>query len=140
MKTNKLAKAIVFIGVFWVFCASGGEYIKIINPSDEDIVNWDTRVNGTYFSVSEKNFYVLIWPLDSTGPWWVQTAFAINNSSWQSRPYFGRDPLLYPSDSGSYFRVIAIMTNETFEPGQAIHKLPYMPQLIKSQEIIVRRK
>jgi hypothetical protein len=81
--------------------------------------------------------YVLSWPNDSNGPWWVQPTTTFPDGSWQSYAYFGRDPALYPGDSGTTDRVVAIITTQELKGGQTFTDLP--SNVARTSEIIVTR-
>jgi len=69
--------------------------------------------------------YVLIYPVESEGPWWVQPPPVVfSNGNWEAYCYFGRDLAHYPEDNGDYFRVCAIITTQKLEQGQQWYELP----------------
>ena len=78
--------------------------ITITALEDGDKVSWREFVEGTSEGVygSELNIYVLIYPTDGGGPWWVQPDVdVLRDGSWETNCYFGREP---PQDKSAHFR------------------------------------
>ncbi|MBL7117161.1 MAG: hypothetical protein ISS94_00020 [Candidatus Syntrophoarchaeum sp.] len=115
--------------------------ITITSPTEGDEVSWRYNVEGSSTGVygSELNVYVLIYPLESNGPWWVQPPVILHpDGNWEASCYFGRDPSEYPEDIGDYFKVCAIVTTLKLEQGQQWYSLP--DYVVKSEIVQVRRK
>ncbi|MFZ3058111.1 MAG: hypothetical protein WA102_00105 [Candidatus Methanoperedens sp.] len=101
--------------------------ITITSPTEGDMVTWRYIVEGTSNGVygSKLSFYVLIYPIEAGGPWWVQPMGDISpNGNWETTAYFGRDPANYPEDSGKHFKVSAIITSTKLTEGQQLEKIP----------------
>lgn len=101
--------------------------ITIISPKEGDIVTWRNSVEGTSNGVygSKLSIYVLIYPVEAGGPWWVQPIVDISpNGNWDTTAYFGRDPANYPEDSGKHFKVSVIITSTKLKEGQQLEKIP----------------
>jgi|Deesub1362A_J573_1020465.scaffolds.fasta_scaffold06767_4 hypothetical protein len=114
--------------------------ITIASPSDGAEVSWREVVEGISEGVhdSELNVYVLIYPINAGGPWWVQPEVDIfPDGKWEVNCYFGRDPQIYPEDKGANFRISAIVTREKLKEGQQLQKLP---SYVVRDEIRVTRK
>ncbi|WP_158582059.1 transglutaminase-like domain-containing protein [Dehalobacter sp. MCB1] len=79
--------------------------------------------------------YVLIWPIESGGPWWVQDTVTSQNGNWNSNVVFGRPGNI---DNGKSFKVMAVITRENLSTG-SISVLPPNVSEFKSKEIIVHR-
>lgn len=100
--------------------------ITITSPGEEDIVPWRYIVEGTSNDVDDPklSIYVLIYPVEAGGPWWVQQSVDIlANGNWETTVYFGRYPSNYPEDE-AHFRVSAIITSERLTEGQQFEKIP----------------
>jgi hypothetical protein len=113
--------------------------VNILKPAEKDAVSWREWVNGTS-SASEGsglNATVLIWPMASNGPWWVQTTTTYSDGSWDSHAYIGRDSKIYPDDIGGAYKIIAILTEQRLNGGDPYRELP--PHVSKSREVIVTR-
>lgn len=98
--------------------------ITITAPKSGDEVSRRELVEGTSEGVydSDLNIYVLIYPTDAGGPWWVQPDVdVLRDGSWETNCYFGREP---PQDKGAHFRVRAIITTQDLREGQQLQKLP----------------
>jgi hypothetical protein len=111
--------------------------ITITAPKDGDKVSWHEFVEGTSEGVygSELNSYVLIYPTDGGGPWWVQPDVdVLRDGSWETNCYFGRESL---QDKGAHFRVRAIITAQKLREGQQLQKLP--DYVVSSETIKVIR-
>jgi prepilin-type N-terminal cleavage/methylation domain-containing protein len=116
--------------------------IEIIEPQNNAQVTWRHKVEGQlrpYIDVSELSMYVLIYPISSNGPWWVQpSVITQRDGHWETTAYFGRDPALYPQDEGELFYVIALATDTFLEAGQQWHNIPQYEYV--SNAMLVRRK
>ncbi|MCW7071560.1 MAG: hypothetical protein OCU12_04420 [Methanophagales archaeon] len=111
-----------------------------ITSKSGDEVSWREFVEGTSEGVygSDLNIYVLVYPTDAGGPWWVQPDVdVLRDGSWETNCYFGRDPKLHPEDKGAHFRICAIMTTEKLREGQQLQKLP--DYVVKSETVKVTR-
>jgi len=118
-------------GLTDTFIVSSPEPIRpvaIVSPKDEFEVPWRHTIQGMAqeeITSLGLNVYILIYPVESDGPWWVQPPVVVTPEGyWQADAYFGRDPAAYPEDIGDFFYVIAIATGLTLEPGQQWHSLP----------------
>lgn len=80
--------------------------------------------------------YLLIWPIETSGPWWVQETVTSPNGNWNSNAIFGRPGT---DDSGKSFKVMAVITRENLSVGP-ISMLPPNVTRFKSKEIIVYRE
>jgi hypothetical protein len=101
--------------------------ITITSPREEDIVPWRYIVKGTSNGVDDPklSIYVLIYPVEARGPWWVQPQVDIlANGNWETTVYFGRYPAKYPEDSEAHFRVSAILTSKRLTEGQQFENIP----------------
>ncbi|KKL69869.1 hypothetical protein LCGC14_2110580 [marine sediment metagenome] len=114
--------------------------VYITKPKDKDKVSWREKVEGSSSATEDSGFsaYVLIWPIEVDGPWWVQFTTTYSDGFWQSYAYFGRDPSLYPEDIGTNYKVVMIITKHELRGGQTFTELP--EYVGKSNEIIVTRK
>ena len=99
--------------------------VTITAPKEVDTVSWRDFVEGTsegVYNNPERNIYVLIYPIDAGGPWWVQPDVDVfRDGRWEVNCYFGREP---PQDKGTRFRVCAIITTQKLREGQQWQKLP----------------
>lgn len=114
--------------------------IAITAPREGNIVSYRYIVSGTSSGVygSELSIYVLIYPIEVGGPWWVQPMIDISpNGNWETNVYFGRDPAQYPEDSGKHFRISAVITSIKLKEGQQWQK---MPDYIVKDEVRVTRE
>jgi hypothetical protein len=101
--------------------------ITLTSPADGAEISWREYVKGSSKGVvgSNLNLYILIYPIESGGPWWVQPPPTIlSNGNWEAFCYFGRDPAEYPEDNGNSFKVISILTIQKLEEGQQWSALP----------------
>lgn len=114
-------------------------FVDITKPKEKGGVAWRHMVEGSSSATKDSGLgvYVLIWPIEADGPWWVQPTTIFSDGSWQSYAYFGRDPKLYPEDIGTTYRVVAITTTQKLSGGQTFRELP--DSVAKSKEIIVIR-
>jgi len=112
--------------------------VAITAPKEGDKVSRREFVEGTsegVYNNPERNIYVLIYPIDAGGPWWVQPEVDISHDgSWEVNCYFGREP---PQDKGARFRVCAIITTQKLSEGQQWQKLP--DYVVKSETLKVIR-
>lgn len=114
--------------------------ITITAPTEGNIVSWREIVEGTSEGAygSELDIYVLVYPIDAGGPWWVQPDVDIfHDGSWEVNCYFGRDPKIHPEDKGARFRIRAIITTQKLREGQQWQKLP--DYIVSSETIKVIR-
>lgn len=144
MKVTKNKSKLIGITLISILicCVCGSGYIEITNLKQKEVVSWRQLVEGNSSATKDSglNVYVLIWPIDADGPWYVQPSAAVfYDGSWRIKAYFGRDPGQYPEDSGTTYKITAIATNKTFESGKKFDKLPIELPSNKSQEIIVIR-
>ncbi|RJE46810.1 hypothetical protein A7K50_12355 [Dehalobacter sp. MCB1] len=81
------------------------------------------------------NVYVLIWPIEADGPWWVQETNIKSDGSWESQAYFGRVGVI---DKGKNFKIIAIITKQELNKGETLLSLP-TARVAESKELQVTR-
>ncbi len=111
--------------------------ITVNDPQGGDVVPWKHSVKGSssweVFASRiwpeglglHLHVYVLIFPVESNGPWWVQDPAIVRpNGDWEVYAYFGRDPAEYPDDIGDPFRVCAIITKDKLQPEQSFQDFP----------------
>jgi len=117
-------------------------HIMVAFPKDKSEVPWRCKLQGTSQEVvpsSGLNVYLLVYPIESNGHWWVQPPVTLQPSGyWEADAYFGRDPTQYPEDAGDLFYVIVIATQLRLEPGQQWYSLP--DYSYRSNAIQVRRE
>lgn len=114
-------------------------FVIINKPKDRDTVPWRYMVEGSSSAIQNSglNLYILVWNIESNGPWWVQPVSTFSDGSFQSNAYFGRDPKIFPDDKGSSYKLIAIITKQILKE-QTFNKLP--DHAAKSKEITVTRE
>jgi len=65
--------------------------VTITAPKGGDTVSWREFVEGTsegVYNNPERNIYVLIYPIDAGGPWWVQPDVDIfRDGRWEVNHY-----------------------------------------------------
>lgn len=139
VEMNKLKLIVIFLIGLLVFSYCSLAYVEITNPKNKDYVLWRSLVEGNSTAISESgsNAYVLIWPIEAEGPWYVQPTTTFPDGSFRSKAYFGRDPSVYPEDIGTSYKVITIITNETLK-GTMVN-LPLVTSSNKSKEVVVIR-
>ena len=103
-------------------------WLVISYPRIEDEVDWITSVTGNSTGlVTNKtlNLYLLVYPVESEGPWFVQNRPTINpDGSWLGVVYFGRNPDIHPEDAGDQFLLLAIVTTANLHPGETFTAIP----------------
>jgi len=110
--------------------------IEITNLKNGSLVQYKCNVEGTSRAGrSGMKAYLLIWPNETWGPWWVQETATSQNGNWNSNAIFGRPDNV---DNGKSFKVMAIITRENLSVGQ-INVLPSNLKKFKSKEITVSR-
>ena len=118
-----------------------GPAVTIAAPEEGATVSWREFVEGTsegVYGSDLSDIYVLIYPIDAGGPWWVQPEVDVSHDgSWEVNCYFGRNPATHPDDRGARFRVCAIITTQKLSEGQQWQKLP--DYVVKSETINVVR-
>jgi hypothetical protein len=115
-------------------CAGdGNEFVNILNPQDGSLVSQRSMVDGNSSAVSGIRAYVLVWPFETDGPWWIQPTQTNSDGSWESNAYFGSDGSII---NGKTYKIIAIITGHELIPGEVFFNLP--PHLAKSDEIKVK--
>jgi hypothetical protein len=129
---EKAILLMVAIGLISGLCVGEGN-VNIINPEDGSLVFQNSIVDGNSSAKSGTNVYVLVWPLEAAGPWWVQSTITNPDGSWESNAYFGG-----ATDSGKPFKIIAIITDAKLNAGYTSYDLP--THLAKSKEIGVIRR
>jgi hypothetical protein len=111
-----------------------GHPIEITNLKNGSSVSPNFNVMGTSRAGrSGMNAYLLIWPIETSGPWWVQETVVSSNGNWDSNAFFGRSG---NEDNGKCFKVMAIITRENLRVGP-ISVLPPNLRKFRSKEIIV---
>jgi hypothetical protein len=153
MTKSRLIGAFLAVGLICTICSvgqsdNGGnqtskalQFVEMTTPKEKDDVSWRTWVKGNSSATKDSGLsvWVLIWPIDAEGPWWIEPTTTFSDGSWQSYAYFGRDPQRYSEDIGGAYRVVAIITNETLKSGETLQELPDLPLSSISQEAIVTR-
>lgn len=101
-------------------------YVEIIKPQDGGNVSWMYTVGGNYSAkeASGLNAYLLVWPKEAFGPWWVQDTETYSDGLWLSNVYFGEDPRIHPEHIGTTYGIVAILTDQELESGQRFRDLP----------------
>ena len=120
---------------------AGVQFINITNLHTGDNVSWQQSIEGDSSAVANSglNVYLLIWPIEAYGPWWVQQTQTFPDGTWQSNANFGRNPKMFPEDIGTTYKVEAVMTNEVLKPGMTLAELPSVPKSDRSEIITVKR-
>ncbi|VVB66807.1 Uncharacterised protein [uncultured archaeon] len=97
------------------------ERIRIDNPKNYTHVPLNYDVEGISIATEFTGLkaYVLIWPIEANGPWWVQETDTYPNGRWISRAFFGQE-----EDTGKSFKIVAIMTEEELRAGETYRLLP----------------
>ena len=113
--------------------------VTITAPEEDATVSWREFVEGAsegVYGSDSRSIYVLFYPTDVGGPWWVQPDVDLSHDgSWEVNCYFGRDPNIHPGDIGAHFRVCAIITTQKLSEGQQWQKLP--DYVVRSETINV---
>jgi len=98
--------------------------LDVSYPQNGDEVDWMTSVTGNSSGIVTNNtlkIYLLVYPVESEGPWFVQNRPIVNpDGSWSGLVYFGRDPINYPEDIGDQFLLLAIVTTSDLQPGKTL--------------------
>lgn len=95
-------------------------FISNLQEDDEVSYHYPVKGSGNVMPDSELKIYVLIKPLDSPLPWYVQPPATIqSNGDWEADAYFGRNI----EDRGHY-KVCAIITAEELYTHQTFEKIP----------------
>jgi hypothetical protein len=138
MNGSRLIGTVLAVTMICCSCSLG--YVEITNPKDRDYVDFRSIVEGNSSAISGSglNAYVLIWPIDGRGPWYVQQTTTFSRGDFYTKAYFGGDPAKYPEDIGTTYRIVAILTNETLDSGK-LEAFPTVPSSQKSNEVIVIR-
>jgi hypothetical protein len=115
------------------------EPIAITNLENGSSVPLNFQLEGTSMAYerSEMKAYLLIWPIEAYGPWWVQETTTYPNGNWNSNAFFGRAG---QEDIGKCFKVMAVIARERLAAGETFTMLPFSEETFKSKEIIVCRK
>lgn len=109
--------------------------IKITNLKNGSSVSHDVNVEGTSRAGrSGMKAYLLIWPIETSGPWWVQETVTSPNGNWNSNAFFGRPG---KDDNRKCFKVMAVITRENLSGSFRV--LPPSVRKFRSEEIIVCR-
>lgn len=102
--------------------------LVISNPPIGDEVDWITSVAGNSTGIVTNktlNLFLLVYPVESGGPWFVQNRLTVNpDGSWSGLVYFGRNPDIHPEDSGDQFLLLAIVTTADLQPGETFAAIP----------------
>lgn len=101
-------------------------HVEIIRPKDGGDVSWMYTVRGNYSAKEGSGLkaYVLVWPNEAFGPWWVQDTETYSDGLWRSNVYFGEDPKIHPEHIGTAYGIVAILTDQELESGQRFRDLP----------------
>ena len=146
MNVSRSIITVLAVGLICVLCSagqqSGTESVEITDPKSGDNVSWQFIVEGNSSATADSGLkvYVLIWPIEANGPWWVQPTTTYSDGSWESNAYFGRDPSKFFEDIGTTYRIAAIMINGTLKEGETLRELPDVPKSARSEKITVKRK
>jgi len=102
--------------------------LVIFYPQMGDEVDWTTSVTGNSTGIATNktlDLYLLVYPVESEGPWFVQNRPTINlDGSWSGLVYFGRNPDTHPEDIGDQFVLSAIVTTANLQPGETFTEIP----------------
>lgn len=102
--------------------------LVISYPLTGDEVSWITLVSGNSTGIGTNktlNLYLLVYPLESDGPWFVQNRPTINpDGSWSGIVYFGRNPDIHPEDTGDQFLLSVMVTTINLQPGETFTTIP----------------
>jgi len=102
--------------------------LVISHPPIGDEVDWITSVAGNSTGIVTNktlNLFLLVYPVESGGPWFVQNRLTVNpDGSWSGLVYFGRNPDIHPEDSGDQFLLLAIVTTADLQPGETFAAIP----------------
>jgi len=100
--------------------------LSILFPDDGQEVAWTTPVFGKVYGFGERpdlHLYLLVFPEESEGPWWVQgLPYIAPTGEWTGIAYFGRES----EDVGDSFKLAAIITTQELNVGEPLEKLPSM--------------
>jgi hypothetical protein len=110
--------------------------IEITNLRNGSLVPYNCNLEGTSRAGRYgMKAYLLIWPIEAKGPWWVEETVTSTNGNWKSNAFFGRP---VNDDNGKSFKVMAVITRENLSAGPII-ALPPNVIRFKSKEFIVYR-
>jgi len=111
----KIISLILLLVCLCGYCSA--DLVNIIAPKEKAEVQMRDVVEGSYNSSNtDSKVFVLIWPIEVGGPWWVQPIVAqFSDNTWRVKAYFGGDST---QDSGTSYKVIALLTNEALISGQ----------------------
>lgn len=102
--------------------------LVISYPQTEDEVDWITSVTGNSTGIVTNitlKLFLLVYPVESGGPWFVQNRPTVNpDGSWSGLVYFGRNPDIHPEDRGDRFLVSATVTTADLQPGETFAAIP----------------
>jgi len=102
--------------------------LVMFHPQMGDDVDWITSVSGNSSGIvtnTTLNLYLLVYPVESEGPWFVQNRPSINpDGSWFGLAYFGRNPDIHPEDVGDQFILSAIVATVNLQPGETVSTIP----------------
>ena len=102
--------------------------LVIFYPQMGDEVDWMTSVTGNSTGIvtnTTLNLYLLVYPVESDGPWFVQNRPSMNlDGSWSALVYFGRNPDTHPEDVGDQSLLSAIVTSANLQPGETFTEIP----------------
>lgn len=97
-------------------------------PKTGDEVDWMTYVTGNSTGIVTNKtlkLFLLVYPVESEGPWFVQNSPKVNpDGSWSGLVYFGRNPDIHPEDRGDRYLLSAIVTTANLQPGETLTEFP----------------
>lgn len=116
-------------------CSLGS--ISITSPKTKDEVSFHDWVMGNFSVSGEPNLrtYVLVMQ-DPDGPWYLQKTDILPNGTFRSYATFGGDPIEHPAEIGDRYKIVAIITNETYSEGK-LTDFPKVQEPNKSDAVIV---
>lgn len=141
LNKSKLVVAFLIVILTCSFCGlvtCTNKNVGIESPKDKDIVSARNAVWGNCTNCSELHPYIIIWPIESEGPWYIQKTTLFPDNSFYSNAFFGGDPKYYPEDIGTTYKIVAIIINQTLRDGR-LDKFPEVPESDESDPVIVIR-
>lgn len=144
MAYSKWVEVFLFFGFLGIICSTGqhdlsgnqtanaSQFVEITQPKEKDDLSSPTWVKGNSSAIkgSGLSAWILTYLVEIDGPWRVQPTTTFPDGSWQS---YAEIP-----ESGTY-RIIAIITNVSLEPGHEMSVLPELSLSSRSHEVIATR-